>query len=537
MYCNPLKIEDKKNRPLLLHKHYPKQRKMKQSFFIALLLFLAHSTHCQNLIIKGRIRCLNQSAQSTKGAENIIVVPTFKPSRSAITASSPTGYFEFNTGLPLSTLQDKQVQIYIVSSCGQCKNIVKRVFISEDQDRQNKDDSKSYVTVRNWIVDKHCNQIELTTYKADSILQVIQKQPELKPSQLNNVTAVTGTPALLNLLTTLTTVLVPVPPALGIFKALELKEGDINYGTFLWASALTHTANTGFNFAPTRDYSEAALWNPSAQAFSRGSNNISMLTNVKNNVKFSSFFKLTDKLHLGVGGIFTQQDEFRDGNFIRESDQNIKLIDSVEMNLKEYAAFLNSSYRMNNRLSIGITLKSIWQDFNIPQEVNIQNDDEGNPINTFTDIAVEKQNFEVDFSATYRISKSFTAGFNAMNLTGTELYADAFTPRQQYIAYQQQRSLGFGLSYKWQRLNIGTDVVFTEDGFYDAAIGANFVPFNDALLSAGYAIEQGSYSVGLRLKHFRLAYINDNDFLANERRKGKSNFLNGRLYGGFSFYF
>ena len=122
-----------------------------------------------------------------------------------------------------------------------------------------------------------------------------------------------------------------------------------------------------------------------------------------------------------------------------------------------------------------------------------------------------------------------------MNLAGTELYADAFVSGQANIPIQKQRSLGLGMVYKWQRLNIGTDILFTEDGLYDAAFGVNYVPFNNALLSAGIAVKQLSYSLAFRIKHFRIAYINDNDWLINEKRTGKSAILNGKIYGGFIF--
>jgi hypothetical protein len=191
-----------------------------------LLLLLYEASYSQNLIIKGRVRCMNQSIHSTKGAENVIVVPTFVPSKSAITVTSPSGYFEFNTGTALSTLQDKQVNIYIVSKCASCKDIVKRVFVSEDQDRLNKDDSKSYVTIKKWMLEKNCNEVELPAFRADSLLTVIRKQPEEKLSELTNVTAVTGTPALLNLLTTLASAGAFVPG--GTFQAKELLSGKIN---------------------------------------------------------------------------------------------------------------------------------------------------------------------------------------------------------------------------------------------------------------------------------------------------------------------
>src|SRR5690606_17255762 len=205
---------------------------MQKLFFLSTMLLLFETANCQDLIIKGRVRCNNQSAHSTKGAENIIVVPTFRPSRSAITATSPSGYFEFNTGIPLKTLQDKQVNVYVVSRCASCRDIVKRVFVSEDQDRQNKDDSKSYVTIKQWMLANNCEEVELTPFQADSVLREIQQQPDQKLAELTNATAIAGTPALLNLLTTLTTVLVPVPPAEDLFRTIELLDGKINYGNF-----------------------------------------------------------------------------------------------------------------------------------------------------------------------------------------------------------------------------------------------------------------------------------------------------------------
>ncbi len=500
----------------------------------AIMLFLCEVALSQELIIKGRVRCMNQSAHSTKGAENIIVVPTFKPSRSAITASSPSGYFEFNTGIPLATLQDKQVNVYVVSRCASCKDIVKRIFVSEDQDRQNKDDSKSYVTIKQWMLENNCEQVELTPFQADSILTEIQKQPEQKLSELTNATAIAGTPALLNLLTTLTNVIGVIPPATGTFDAIEIGEGQINYGQFLFASAMTHTANPGFNFSPSRDMSESVFWNPSAIPFSNKTYNISLLTNVKNNGKLNMTGKISDKFSLGAGVIYSIQDEFRFVRFNKSGPDNFS--DSIPFDLKEYAVYLSPAYKINDNLSVGASVKSIWQDFTIPVNVNIQQPNEITNVFTFQDI--KEQYFDVDLSLTYKVSKSFQVGINAMNLAGTELYADAFLPAEQATApIQNQRSFGVGLNYKYQRFNFGTDLLFTEDDFYDAAIGINYVPFNDALISAGYAINQSSYSLAFRLKHFRIAYIDDNDFFIKEKRKGKSNILNGRLYGGFSFNF
>ncbi len=505
-------------------------------FCLFLVFFIHFQGHSQNVIIKGRIRCINQNENSTKGAENIIVVPTFLPSRATITASRPSGYFEFNTGVPISRLQDKFVNVYVISRCTSCKEVSKRVFISEDQDRQNRDDSKRYVTIKDWMLNANCQQAEFIPLAADSLLEVIVKQPEENLDKVSTATALVGAPAFLNFLTTITPVIGVLPNA-GTFEIQSLLQGRITYGQFLMSSPLSHSANTGFNFSPSRDMSEAMFWNPSAITQSRNPHNISLLTNLKNNVKLGGFYEINDKFSVAGGGIYTVQDERRKSVFVRTpiNDPNdILEVDSTKMKLKEYAAFLSPVYKVNDNFSIGVTLKSIWQDFNVPSSLFVEFVDVSG-IGTFTGRTVKKQYFDVDISATYKISNALQAGINLMNLAGTELYADAFIPKQAYIPVQKQRSLGLGLTYKWQRMNVGTDVLLTEDGLYDAAFGANYVPFNNALISAGIAVKQLSYSLAFRIKHFRIAYINDNDFLVNERRSGKSSILNGRIYGGFIF--
>ena len=490
------------------------------------LVMLFCTGHAQSLIIKGRVKCMNPGANSTKGAEHILVVPTFLPSRSTITNTRPSGYFEFNTGLPLPKLQDKQISLYTISRCTNCKEMVRRVFISEDQDRQNKADAMSYVTIKDWTLNTICAQAEMRPLSADSLLAIISKQPGQDLEKVSASTALLGTPAFLNFLTNVITA-VGVLPQQGPFKIKTLLPGDIRYGQFLFASPLYHSANTGFNFSPSRDMSEAVFWNPSAIANSRKDNNISLFTNLKNNIKLGGFTRIAGKLSVGIGGIYTWQEELRSATF---GDGSIRS-DSVKMKLKEYAAFLSPVYQVNKKLGIAITLKSTWQDFNMPRIVNI-----GTGKSDFIDTTIKEQHFDADISATYKVSPSFQVGLSAMNLAGTELYSDAFVPGQA-APFQNQRSFGLGFCYKNMRWNVGTDFLFTQDDFYDATIGVNYVPFNHAQLSAGIAIKQLSYSFAFRMKHFRLAYVNDNDFMVNETKRGKSGILNGRLYGGFVFDF
>jgi hypothetical protein len=425
--------------------------------YCGLILFIGNADG-QLLIIKGKITCMNQNANSTKGAENVIVVPVFLPAKSTITVTRPAGYFEFNTGVPISTLQDKTVTVYVISRCISCKEIAKRVFISEDQDRQNRDDTKRYVTVKDWLLNANCEKAQLVPFAADSLLNVVAKQPAQDLDKVSAATALTGTPVALNFLTNLATVVAAAPA--GNYQLQKLLPGKIKYGNFLLASPLMQSANTGFNFSPSRDMSEAVFWNPSAIAGSRKPNNISLLTNLKNNIKVGGYLRLNNKISLGGGFIYTRQDEFRNSFFINTDNpaNPAKEVDSLSMKLKEYAAFISPVYKVNNKFSVALTIKSIWQNFSVPYKVFATD------ASDIVDTSTKKQHFDVDISATYKFSNSFQAGINLMNLTGTKLYADAFVPGQAVKSMQNQRSAGLGLLYKWQRFNVGADVLLQKTG-------------------------------------------------------------------------
>ena len=502
---------------------------------ICLLLFmiLYFFVDAQNVVIRGRVRCVNQNIASTKGAENVIVIPGFTPAKSSITASNPAGYFEINTGVPIAKLQDKQVTVYIISNCKSCPETVKRLFVSDDQDPANSD-AACYITVKEWKFNKNCNQLELSPLRADSVLRTVIAQPAQTLTVPGSETALVGTPAFLNLITTITTALPPVGPG-GVFKAAQLYPGKMHYGEVLFASPMILSGNTGFNFSPSRDMSEAMFWNPSAIAMSKTPYNISLFSNVKNNVKVGGYANVAENVFLSAGFIYTTQNQFRGAIFNDAfGGSNTVATDSLLFKLKEFAAFLSPSVKLTNTLSLGVTVKSIWQQFNIPNSLVIDN---GNNITSLADSSVKKQKIDVDFSVTYKITSALQAGINVMNIAGTKLYADAFVPGQQNIAMHNLRSYGVGLCYKWQRFNFGADALFTDKDFYDATIGVNYVPFNNALISAGFAVKQLSYSATFKIKHFRIAYIDDNKFMFNERKSGRSGILNGRIYGGFSFNF
>ena len=76
----------------------------------------------------------------------------------------------------------------------------------------------------------------------------------------------------------------------GIFKAIVIPPGKIQYGVFLHSSPITNTDNTGFNFAPSRNLSEAVfcVCYPPLVSGSKPYN-VSLLANFKNNIKLSGY--------------------------------------------------------------------------------------------------------------------------------------------------------------------------------------------------------------------------------------------------------
>ncbi len=144
--------------------------------FIILLLF-SLKTVAQEVIIKGTLRCLNNAVEtSTRGAVNIIIIPSFNPKAAVATSTTPEGFFQVNTGWNAKDLRDKNVTLYIITKCSSCKKI-QRVFISEDLDKRNTDPTKMYVTIKGWKVLENCQNSELPDIVSAQLLDSVRRLP------------------------------------------------------------------------------------------------------------------------------------------------------------------------------------------------------------------------------------------------------------------------------------------------------------------------------------------------------------------------
>lgn len=513
---------------------------MKSIFLSALIALLALNVSAQEVVIKGTLRCMNNGvATSTRGATNIVIIPSFNPAASVATTTTPEGFFQINSGWKAADLKDKDVTLYIITKCSSCKKI-ERVFISEDLDKRNTDPTKLYVTVKNWKLLENCQNMDLPDIMSEKLLDSAQHLP---PQDISGKDP--GSPALapvsfINLFEKLATI--AVTQNVGLFKVTAIQPGKIKYGVFLHSSPMTNTDNTGFNFAPSRNLSEAVFWNAAAIANSNKPDNISFLANFKNNMKLSGYQQITKQLYLGLGGIYTKQDQISQLQIIGIGVLNGgEIFDNVNHpeKLQEFAAFLAPVYKINDRLSAGVTIKSIWQQFNNPDLVAMEQagGSDNESYNFFQDDSIRKQSFDADVSVSYKINGFLQAGASIMNVAGTKLYAGEFVPDSSNQSYVNQRAYGVGLCYKRERLNVGVDVLLTDKELYDASLGVNYVPFNDALIAAGYAFKRESFSVSFRLKHFVIAYIYDNDLVINDVKIAKSKVFNGEIYSGFNFDF
>jgi hypothetical protein len=102
---------------------------MKTTILLLTASMIVTNVMAQQVIIKGTLRCTNNGVTSTRGATNIVIIPSFNPASAVATTTTPQGYFEINTGWNAKDLRDKNVSLYILTKCSSCKK-VERLFIS-----------------------------------------------------------------------------------------------------------------------------------------------------------------------------------------------------------------------------------------------------------------------------------------------------------------------------------------------------------------------------------------------------------------------
>jgi uncharacterized membrane protein len=203
---------------------------MKITSCLIALFTIVFVANAQEVIIKGTLRCTNGAVTSTKGAVNIIIIPSFNPKAAVATTTTPEGFFQVNTGWDAKDLKDKEVSLYIITKCTNCKKI-QRVFISEDLDKRNTDPTKMYVTVKGWKILENCSQTELPDMLSAKLLDSAYKLPA-EPISGKAAGSVAVSPvSFINLFTKLATI-VGAPSGFHYFQVYNIPPGLINMEFF-----------------------------------------------------------------------------------------------------------------------------------------------------------------------------------------------------------------------------------------------------------------------------------------------------------------
>lgn len=271
--------------------------------------------------------------------------------------------------------------------------------------------------------------------------------------------------------------------------------------------------NPGFQFSPTRNISDAVFFNSSAIAFSPY-NQVNILSDIDEFSLVSSTFNLSDAYGIGIGALYLDREENRTA--LTEINESA----SSSFRSEEWGAFLSLSRKISNDMSVGLTVKYLSQSIEAPDKIEKRTIDPGNgELDIYYFLLkdkLEEEQYDFDISGTYQINKRFQFGLSVMNIAGAELLTDD-------DEYFQLRSVGIGLSYKYRRVHLGTDIIAYQEGETDFSVGINIVPFSNAEINFGYGSAFQTIVAGAkyRILKFGGLYISPTyRFLVNDEFEG-----------------
>ena len=443
---------------------------------------------------------MKEADRAPSPAEYILVVP--EDFLKKVKLTNDIGFYYLI--LP-GRIVDKDITLYYCNSKESLQK--KRISILEPQISKIENDYVYYV--ESVVLDVPCSEAVENESVMYQQLALLQQKPE-ETGKLLGIGTVTAS--------SLPIWILALPGGAGAaadgdgapsvpVRVIDISDQDIPQGKLLSYSLSAFSDKMGFNFVPKRDIGESVFWNSSAISMAFF-NQISAYSNFENYSRVSAAFTVKDVIGFGIGYMYLKQEEKRTG--LLETGQFI--IDDFES--KEDGIFLSASILLQevlpNSFSVGITGKRIEQEIESPGDVAYINATSG-IFKSWTHNERKNTIYDFDLSATYRLSNSVTLGATLMNIAGKKLIDGT--------GYEiPQRAGGIGGVYQWRKLQIGTDIICRESESAGLALGANFVPFNSALIYAGYDTTYHAYSV--KAKYWWLSYTyNYNDVF------GQSHFI------------
>ena len=498
-----------------------------------LLLFALLRASSQQLILTGRVRCLNSGViNSTRGAANLVVFPALLPQSSTITDPAPAaGFYEVDTGVDFKLLEDKKLRFYILYGRDRSEASVFHQYISRDLLDINRTSAQRFViTIKDFELKANCDSADMGPLKPLALIDSLNLTENVTQFPDRKLWAA---PGVLQLLVTILQAADPPKEDSVVAERVPLEHitpSSIESGRLLFNSLMPISGNMGFNIVPNRNKSEMVFWNPSGTALRTEKYAFGVLTNYRNNFRASASTRLSRRTSIGMGFIVAGQNQFR--TIVHQGEEFEEKTKVIEH------AFLGTfAYNLNRRISIGVGIKSSHQRFNIASmilETRYYRDGllrltEYDPVSE----VVKIQRTDFDISATWWAVGNFGVGFNIINVRNTKLISSLNTAYDtpEWIG---QRMYCAGFNYLNRRFNIGSDLVLWNNQLHVSS-GLSFVPINNSEIILGWSSHKDEYSITLRYGKARLTYVEYRDNQVNEGDRFV--FKTPKIFGGFEWSF
>ncbi len=291
----------------------------------------------------------------------------------------------------------------------------------------------------------------------------------------------------------------PPAPADTILTIDSIRFPKVDLAELARSQFLFNGTYNGTNFAPRYNFERALFLNPSSLVFANN-NTINLATNFSEPINFwqgSGFLPVTDRLGFGLGFVFLEQNE---ETFARLDgfDTHSELLVS-----QEYLGLASIAVKLNESWSAGLSAKHLNQNIDIPRENIVKAVTEKNVTiqKSFDTTERDDSHTDFDISATFNPSQSIRTGIILSNILGSKLTSQTGN-------FVNIRSVGLGVSFKKQRLLVGSDLLITAKTKVDIAFGINYIANNHFTFNTSYLTADETFQIGSTLKFslFRLNY-------------------------------
>ena len=271
----------------------------------------------------------------------------------------------------------------------------------------------------------------------------------------------------------------------------------------------------GFNFSPLDNTSTSVFWN-SAKLASAAEGQSSVRFNADNFFRASMSIPLAPGLNAGVGYY-----RFWTHNSVEASalTDNIGIIEQQFSNrFQEHVIIGSISYAISDKINFGISTKSINQHAEVErylqQVIDYRNYFPQNPFILGASERVGTKEIDLDASVIYKPVQRLQVGVSALSILNNRLLSikKEGGPREvplerSSLASNNSRSLGIGISYRFDSFNLGVESLVHQEGMSEFALGLKAEPMEGIKLSVGMVAPGKSYSLGFSFYLFEYRYI------------------------------